>query len=155
LGDAPRRKLPGKRRLAMSNIDTVKGIYEAFGRGDVPAILEQMSPDVDWDYPQTADVPWLKPRRGREGVGAFFRAAGEALEFRAFVPKEIFASPDGKIVVALVDVEAIVKATGRAFREEDEIHLWRFGSDGRVARFRHGVDTAKHLAALRPSSIAG
>ncbi len=133
----------------MSNVDKVKKVYEAFGRGDVPAILEVMSPEVDWDYGHTTDVPWLAPRRGREGVGAFFRAIAEGLEFRRFVPKEIFASPDDRIVIALLDVEAVAKATGRALREEDEIHVWRFGTDGRVARFRHAVDTAMHRSALR------
>ena len=37
----------------MSNIETVKSIYEAFGRGDVPAILDKLADDVDWDYDQT------------------------------------------------------------------------------------------------------
>lgn len=137
----------------MSNIDTVKKIYEAFGRGDIPAILERLSPDVDWDYSQTSDVPWLTHRRGRDGVAAFFQAAAD-LDFRVFAPKEIIGSEDGKIVVALVDVEATVKSSGGSFREEDEIHLFRFGPDGRIARFRHGVDTAKHLAALRGAKTA-
>ena len=30
------------RRGSMSNIDTVKQIYAAFGRGDIPAILEKL-----------------------------------------------------------------------------------------------------------------
>jgi ketosteroid isomerase-like protein len=132
----------------MSNIDTVRGIYEAFLRGDVPAILEKMSPDVDWDYGQTSSVPYLVPRRGRDGVAAFFAAAAEHLEFRGFQTKEVFGTPDGKVVVALVDVDAIAKRTGRAIREEDELHLWRFGADGRVARFRHGVDVLRHVNAL-------
>jgi hypothetical protein len=67
----------------------------------------------------------------------------------AFSKPTTFASPDGKVVVARVDVEAVAKPTGRVIREEDEIHLWRFGANGLVARFRHGVDTHKHVAALR------
>lgn len=132
-----------------SNLDKVKSMYQAFGRGDIPAILEHMSAEVDWDYPQSADVPWLLPRRGRDGVAAFFGAVRDGIEFTTFAPKEIFASPDGAVVVALVDVVAIAKATGKEIREEDEIHLWRFDAHGRVARFRHGVDSARHAAALR------
>jgi hypothetical protein len=30
------------------NIETVKAMYEAFGRGDVAAVLEQCTDDVDW-----------------------------------------------------------------------------------------------------------
>ena len=31
-----------------SNIKTVESVYEAFGRGDVSAILETVTDDVDW-----------------------------------------------------------------------------------------------------------
>ena len=33
----------------MSNVDTVKEMYEAFGRGDVPAIIEKLDENVEWD----------------------------------------------------------------------------------------------------------
>jgi uncharacterized protein len=33
----------------MSNIETVKGVYEAFGRGDIPAILEVIADDIEWE----------------------------------------------------------------------------------------------------------
>src|SRR5687767_3658848 len=110
-GEAPLMSL--RRRSAVNNVETIKGIYQSFGRGDVAAILEQMSPEVDWDYGQSVDVPWLRPGRGRDAVQKFFAAVGEYLDFRSFVPKDVFASPDGKIVVALVDVEVIIKTTGR------------------------------------------
>ena len=37
------------RREQMGNAETVQGIYEAFGRGDIPAIMERMSETVEWD----------------------------------------------------------------------------------------------------------
>jgi ketosteroid isomerase-like protein len=33
----------------MSNADTVRAIYESFGRGDVEGILDCMHPDVEWE----------------------------------------------------------------------------------------------------------
>jgi ketosteroid isomerase-like protein len=33
----------------MSNLDSVKAIYDSFGRGDIPAILDQLADDVQWD----------------------------------------------------------------------------------------------------------
>jgi hypothetical protein len=56
----------------------------------------------------------------------------------------------GDTVVALIDVEFTVKATGKRISEEDELHLWRFGPDGKVVRFRHGVDTHMHQIAVKP-----
>src|ERR1035438_1131236 len=40
-------------KMLMSNIDTVKQMYEAFGRGDVPAIIGHLDPNVEWDL----DIP--------------------------------------------------------------------------------------------------
>jgi uncharacterized protein len=129
----------------MSNVKTVQGIYAAFGRGDIPAILEQLAEGIDWDYGHgETPVPWLKHRRGRAGVAEFFESAA-GLEFHKFAPTTFIEGPD--IVVALVDVEATVKKTGRRFSEDDEIHLWRFDASGKVVRFRHGVDTYRHVKA--------
>jgi ketosteroid isomerase-like protein len=53
----------------MTNVGTVQQIYEAFGRGDVPAILEHLADDVEWEYGLTStDVPWLQPQHGRTEV---------------------------------------------------------------------------------------
>lgn len=130
------------------SIDTVRSIYDAFSRGDVPAILERLSPDVDWEYGQTHnDVPWLAHRKGRAEVPGFFAALMENVELRRFAPKQFFEGPG--VVVVLLDLEGVVRRTGQEIREEDEVHVWRFGPDGRVARFRHALDSARHQAAWR------
>lgn len=132
---------------AQSNVRSVEAIYAAFGRGDVPAILEHLADDVDWEYGQAENsVPWLQRRRGRAAVAQFF-AALSALDFHKFVPKALIEGPG--LVVALVDVEATVKQTGLRIAEEDETHIWRFDDRGRVVRFRHAADTAQHVAAFR------
>jgi ketosteroid isomerase-like protein len=132
---------------AQSNVRTVETIYAAFGRGDVPAILEHLAEDVEWEYGQAENpVPWLQRRSGRAAVGQFF-AALSALEFHKFVPKVMLEGAG--VVVALIDLEATVKQTGRRIAEEDETHIWRFDDRGSVIRFRHAVDTAQHVAAFR------
>jgi ketosteroid isomerase-like protein len=48
---------------------TVQEIYEAFGRGDVPAILDRLTDDIAWDL----DAPGygVPPRTvGAEALGA-------------------------------------------------------------------------------------
>ncbi len=130
------------------NIQTVRDIYAAFGRGDVPAILEVMSPDVDWEF-GTPDhgVPWLRQGRGREAVVRFFESLGKELAFKSFEPLSVMA--DGDWVVGLVRLEAEAKRTGKTLREECEAHIWRFDAQGRVAAMRHAADTASHVAALQ------
>jgi ketosteroid isomerase-like protein len=131
----------------MSNLQTAQEIYQAFGSGDIPAILSKLSESVDWEYGAgSSDVPWLQRRRGHEGAAAFFSSLG-AIEIHRFVPKTFLEGE--RIVVVLVDIEFTVKATGKRVVEEDEVHIWHFDDQGKVARFRHRVDTQQHALAYR------
>ena len=57
----------------MSNVETVRQIYAALGRGDIPAILERLSDSVEWEYGvNSTNVPWLQPGRSQAYVGEFF-----------------------------------------------------------------------------------
>jgi ketosteroid isomerase-like protein len=68
----------------MSNLQTVQSIYEAFGKGDIPAIIAAQSDDVEWERGGTDHgVPWLKPGRGKAHVGSFFQALS-AIEISKF-----------------------------------------------------------------------
>jgi uncharacterized protein len=140
----------------MSNTETVQEIYAAFGRGDIPAILARLAEDVRWEHwpdgsgAQRHGVPWLIQRTGRDEVGEFF-ASLAALEFRAFEPLELLESE--RSVAAVIAIDVVVKATGERIRD-DEIHLWTFDDGGRVTDFRHYLDTAKHVEAVRARALA-
>jgi len=32
----------------MSNRQVIQGVYEAFGKGDLPAVLETFDPQIEW-----------------------------------------------------------------------------------------------------------
>jgi ketosteroid isomerase-like protein len=135
----------------MSNLATVQDVYDAFGKGDVPRILEHISEDVVWEYGAGAsDVPWLQLRRGRKGAAEFLSSLAD-LQFEQFQPKTFLES--GNLVVVLLDVAATVASTGRRISEEDQIHLWHFDENGQIERFRHRVDTLLHQRACRPQSV--
>ena len=53
----------------------------------------------------------------------------------------------GRQVVAEVRAEFSMPNGGRW--SDEEMHLWTFDESGRVVRFRHYLDTAKHIAAAR------
>lgn len=130
------------------HIETIQAIYQAFGQGDVPAILARLSPDVEWDVwdnhgAQRAGYDLMAPRRGREAVGEFFRVLG-GQTFHEFRVLDLLASD--LQVAAELSVDFTYNATGQRIRDE-ELHLWRFGGDGKVVRFRHYIDSAKHLGA--------
>lgn len=52
---------PDEGDLNVGNRETVIGIYEAFGRGDVPWILDRLDDDVEWE-PGIRDtgLPYLR-----------------------------------------------------------------------------------------------
>jgi ketosteroid isomerase-like protein len=126
---------------------TVAVLYAAFGRGDVPAILERLAPDVAWDdwadnFAQRAGVPHLLPRHGRDEVAGFF-AVLAPMTLLDFAVLDLIGT--GRQVVAEVRASFALPNGGR-FADE-ELHLWTFDEAGRVSRFRHYCDTAKHIAA--------
>lgn len=130
-----------------SNLETLQLIYEAFGRGDVPAILDLCADDVAWENwddnaAQRAGVATMQARRGKAGVGEFFGAVA-TLTLQGF---EVFNMMEGGNQVAVTFVIEYDTPVGGHLRDE-EIHLWTFDADGKVCALRHYTDTAKHIAA--------
>jgi ketosteroid isomerase-like protein len=131
----------------MSHVETVQQVYAAFGRGDIPSILELVSDDIQWEhwedsFAARAGLASLSPRNGREGVAGFFGAIAD-WDVTEFSVLDLAASE--KQVIAEIVIEAKLPNGGR-FRDE-ELHLWGFDSEGKINRMRHYVDTAKHIAA--------
>ena len=129
----------------MSNINTVKEIYMNFGQGNVPAILEKLSENVTWDINSTVpEVPWLKPRRGRDEVIGFFESL-ITFNFTKFNPHTFFEN--GNKVLALIDLEGIFPNNEKTYVLNNEGHLWTFDDSGRVLDYAHICDTHTHLLA--------
>src|SRR3954454_12008790 len=133
----------------VDNATTVSAIYDAFARGDVPAILDRLADDVAWEqwadnFAQRASVPDLAPRRGRDDVAGFFGLIG-AWTVLDFAVLDVIGS--GRQVVA--EVRAAFALPGGGRFSDEELHLWTFDDGGQVVRLRHYCDTAKHIAAAR------
>lgn len=129
---------------------TVNRLYEAFGKGDIPTIIDFISEDVHWENwadntAQNAGVPWMQPQKGKQGVIDFFNIVG-GLEIKDFELLSIMANETQ--VAAEIKFEARVPSTGKSYRDE-EIHLWKFNEDGKIIGLRHYADTAKLIAAVK------
>jgi hypothetical protein len=76
------------------NLTIVKDIYDAVGRGDVAAILDRVSDDVDWAAEAASKTaPCYGPRAGRDGVASFFSDLASSIEIGAFTPHSFAARP--------------------------------------------------------------
>ena len=125
----------------MSNVDTVKEIYAAFGRGDVPAILDHLDQNVEWETTtEVPGVPWLAPQHGKANVPGFFESLAP-LQITRFEPRTFFAA-DGDKVFVIIHFEA--DHNGKHYTIPNNGHLWEFGADGKVVRYDHITDTATH-----------
>jgi uncharacterized protein len=131
---------------ADANISTITQVYEAFGRGDVAAILDAVTDDVDWAAEAASSAaPWYGVRHGRDAVAAFFSDFGSAIEVEEFTPVS-FAANDTD-VLTVVRFRARSRSTGRA--EEMDLHHYFKFRDGKIAYYRGTEDTAQTEAVLR------
>jgi ketosteroid isomerase-like protein len=135
----------------VSNLSTVQGIYEAFGKGDVSAIVDVLADDVEWEAwsdnsAVKAGVPTMVPRHGKSEVVHFFETAAQ-LEITDLQVLNMMEG-GGSVAVEFV-IEANLPTFGGGHYRDEEMHLWTFNEEGRVTRLRHYTDTAKHIAAYK------
>ena len=122
-----------------NNIQIVKEIYDAVGAGDVEAILERVTDDVDWAAEAAGNAaPWYGQRDGKQGVASFFSDINSSIEISEFTPRSFAAGDDD--VHLLVDWTFRPIATGREASMTMH-HYWRL-RDGKVQLFRGSEDSA-------------
>jgi len=101
----------------MTNKETVQALYEFFGQGNVPAILEQVTDDIKWTCPGPMEIlPYAQVYKGKKGVAEFFRLIYENKDFPGFDVKELIE--EGNKVVALGHWDAKSKKTGNTYSGE-------------------------------------
>jgi ketosteroid isomerase-like protein len=123
----------------MDNVATVNGAYEAFGRGDIAAVIDLLADDVEWSSPLT--LPHGGQFKGKDGVGQFFQGigglwAGLQLEVHGV------SALDGDSVVGVVTARGELSSGGAA--GYGAAHVFTF-ANGKVVRFREYVDLDKPL----------
>src|SRR2546421_12441701 len=71
----------------MSNLDSVRGVYDAFAKGDIQTMLNFLSPDVEWT--EAEGFPYGGTYTGPDAVlsGVFMRLGTEWEGFAA-APEE-------------------------------------------------------------------
>jgi uncharacterized protein len=127
-----------------TNVAVVQETYEAVGRGDIPAVLDLLTDNVEWTLQGPSAIPFAGTRCGREGVAEFFSLVGENLEFEQFEPRDFVAQGDS---VAVLGYErSLIKPTGRTL-EQEWAHVYTL-RDGKIAKFRAFEDTAALVVAF-------
>lgn len=61
--------------MSQPDADLIRRTYDAFARGDIPAVIANMADDVELNVPDV--LPHGAYVRGHEGVGGFFAGLAE------------------------------------------------------------------------------
>ena len=125
----------------MSNVDVIKGLYDAFARGDMPTVLAGMDSAIEWREAESnpympSGQPWVGPEAV---VNNLFVKLGT--EWDGFSVRPVTYHDAGDVVVVEVRYGGTYKATGRG-ADTQACHVWRF-RDGKVVAFQQYVDTAR------------
>lgn len=125
----------------MGNVSLVKALYDGFGRGDIPAVLGAMSPDIHWH--EAEGNPYMPSGEAWVGPDAvlnnlFMKLGGEWDGFSVH-PKSFHDAGDSVIVEARYS--GMYKATGKRL-DAQVCHVWDV-KNGKLTRFQQYLDTAK------------
>jgi len=119
----------------MGNVDVLRGMYEAFGRGDIETVLASFDPQIEWRQAESNPYepegkPWIGPDAIVENL---FMKLGQEWDSFTVSPGEFYDAGEAVIV-------AVLRYGGRARLSGIEIDE-TFGvvftiRDGKIARGR-------------------
>ena len=122
---------------AESNLTIVQNMYQAYEKGNIDYVLEQLADNVDWKLHVPAAIPYSGQFIGVEQVAHFFTVQSNAIHINDF---RVDAFIDGGNAITVQGWDRIqVKHTGRIF-EMDWAHIYHM-EDGKVIKFREYFDT--------------
>ncbi len=127
------------------HVQIVRQLYEAFARGDVPAVLGSLDSAIHWQEAEGFVYADGNPYVGHDAVlqGVFGRLVGEWDGF-AVHPKDIVATADGALATGRYT--GTYKGTGKSV-DAQFAHVWRI-TDGKVRGFQQYTDTAQFSHAV-------
>ena len=136
--------------MSEGNLDVIRRGYEAFGRGDINALLESFDEHITWVTPGPPELATSGNRSGRQAVAQFFAAVNDVFEIQRFEPKEFVAQGDR--IVVLGSETARARATGKVV-DLDWVHAFTM-RDSKVIAFQEFFDTAAVVAAVGAAHAA-
>ena len=134
----------------MANTQIVKGIYEAYGRGDIAAVLNNLADNVDWLVPGPNTIPYAGRYRSRAEVAGFFQKLAETTELDPLKIEQYVEQ--GDVVVALGSYTGRSKSRQKQFQSR-----WAMAftlRDGKITRFEEHADTAAIASAYAGTTTA-
>ncbi len=124
---------------SVDNATTVAKMYEAFGKGDIPYILDQLADNCKWIGAGEGTLPQGGTYIGKD-AGRFFKILSETADFSDFNVEAVHNINDHE-VVAFGNMTGTSKATGKK-AHSDWVMRWKFNDEGKAVYFHDFFDTA-------------
>jgi ketosteroid isomerase-like protein len=124
-----------------SNAQMIRGLYDSFAKGDVPAVMAAFDPQISWNEAESLPTFSEKnPYRGPQAIlnGVFMRIPQVWDNFRITVENVV---DGGDSVVVLGRYSGVGKATGQPLNAQFA-HVWTV-RDGKITSFQQYTDTAQ------------
>ncbi len=118
--------------------ETVRQLYADFSRGNIPAMLQHVADDVDWECVCPPALPYAGRRRTRDEVAKFFTDIPKADQIHQFEPREFIDGGDHVTVLGVEQSTAL--ETQKEFTSE-WVHVFSF-KGGKITRWRGFFNTA-------------
>ena len=119
------------------NTARVTRIFEAFGRGDVAYILDQLADDAGFVSHLDPIVPWAGEFLGKDNIARYFQAIGGSVDVTDHPVNAVVAQ--GDTVVAMGDVSFSVRQTAKT-GSSSWVYIFKL-ENGHVQSFDQFNDT--------------
>jgi ketosteroid isomerase-like protein len=126
--------------MSNGNAELLRTTYEAFGRGDIPAVIAVIDENIAWRAPDL--LPHAMPVGGRDDVGKFFQNLASTWDEFSLEVDDLVASGDRVCAIGRAGGTLNGKQASYGF-----VHAWTV-KDGVLVRFDEYVDPSPELLAL-------
>ncbi len=96
--------------------EVVQAMYAAYGSGDMEALKDTLSDDIQWIYHGTDEIEHSGIYKGKKGVTEFFSDVNAHIDYLDFQPNQFIA--EGNIVVVLGNEKQKIKKNGETLEQE-------------------------------------
>lgn len=130
--------------MSKEHVEIIRSAYESFARGDVPAVLANFDPNIEWIEPDVPGIPFAGTHHGPEAVakGVLGTVPENWDEFSVEAERFLDA---GDAVVVISRFRGRAKSGGRLDTRSAQIFELK---GNRVVRQQHFTDTVAWLSAL-------
>jgi ketosteroid isomerase-like protein len=140
-------KTSGQNDELSANLNTIKGAYNAFATGNIPAFLGAMDPEIEWNEAENFPYADGNPYIGADAIvqGVFARIGADWEYFT--LSDHVFHVTLDAMVIVTGRYNAKHRVTGKVIRAQFT-HMWTL-KNGRIIQYQQYADTLQVTNAMQ------